>query len=76
METMRDMSGASSTANQMAEKTREIQANLDPDIDKAKRTRAKLAAGDPVDDEEIQQLTNSVLRLQQEMSELQKIAPR
>jgi hypothetical protein len=76
METMRDMSGASGTANQMAEKTREIQANLDADIDRAKRTHAKLAAGDPVDDDEIQQLANSILRLQQEMSELQRMAPR
>ena len=60
----------------MAEKTRQIRANLDPDIDNANRTRAELAVGDPVDDDEIQQLANSVLRLQQEMSELQGMAHR
>jgi hypothetical protein len=76
MDTMRDMSGASSTANQMAKKTQKIQADLDAALDKAKMTPERLDAAGRGDDNDLRQLANIVSRLQDEIGELQGMAHR
>jgi hypothetical protein len=76
MNTMREMSGASSTANQMAEKTRQTGADLDAAMEKANLTRERLDAGGPFDGDETSEMANIVRWLRDEIGELQKMAHR
>jgi hypothetical protein len=76
MDTMSRMSGASSSANQMAEKTRQIGADLDAAMNSANLTPEKLAARSALDNHEIRELANILRLLQQEISELQRMTPR
>jgi hypothetical protein len=64
MDTVRDMSGANSTANQMAEKTRQIREDLDAAMDRANLTADRLAAAGRDDEDELHQVANIVLPLQ------------
>ena len=72
MRTMQDMSESSSTSRQMAEKTQQIQADLDNAMKTANMTTEKLRMRTP--DDEINQLHDIVLLLQQEIGELRRMA--
>jgi hypothetical protein len=76
MKTMQGMSESSSTSKQMAEKTQQIQADLNRAMKTANMTTEKLRMGGPAESDEIIQLRNIVLLLQQEIGELQRIAAR
>jgi acyl-CoA reductase-like NAD-dependent aldehyde dehydrogenase len=69
---MQGMSESSSTSRQMAEKTQQIQADLDNAMKTANMTTEKLRMRTP--DDEINQLHDIVLLLQQEIGELRRMA--
>jgi hypothetical protein len=76
MRTMQGMSESSSTSRQMAEKTQQIQADLNKAMETANMTTEKLKMGGPAESNEINQLRSIVVMLNHEIDELRRIAAR